>query len=192
MAKRILKIIVVDNDPIVRKIIARMLGQRGLFKVLATFGDGAEAAGYCSKESVDAVLMDIRMPKMDGFAAGVRIKEANQTTRVVLLSSYSKETLAKELEDSSADALLSKSAGIEEIEAALLDVPLQHIAPPTGTLTHREHQVIKLVCLGLTNQQIARRLGITEATVKTHVGSCMRKTLSESRTQLCAWAFNRL
>lgn len=192
MAETTLKVIVVDNDPIVRRIITKMIDRHDFLEVVATLDNGAQAVEFCLAKPVDAVLMDIGMPVMDGVTACDRIKKANPQIRIVMLSSYDWQAFESSVSSSGPDAFLPKSAEIEAIEAALLSTPVENVTRPQGDLTNRESQVLDLVCQGLTNHQIARRLGVSDATIKAHVSSCMRKTMSQSRTQLSAWAFSHL
>lgn len=191
------RIVIVDNDPIVRAAVAQMLARRGAAEIVATLGSGHEAIDYCETHRVDAVLMDARMPGLDGISASADLKTHHPGLRVVIFSSYDSPPFtphdgpagASHAERAKADAFVSKSATIDEVEQALLGESCASSA--RNTLTGREHEVLNLLCTGMTNRQISRALGISETTVKTHISSVMHKTGSQSRTQVLLWAARR-
>ncbi|GAA2184413.1 response regulator transcription factor [Brooklawnia cerclae] len=182
MPERAKRALVVDDDPIVRDAVARMLARRGAVEIVDTLGDGFEVIAYCDGNKVDAVLMDARMPGLDGLSASADLKTRHPELRVVLFSSYDSGTTQNQARASMADAFVSKSASIDEIEAALLGTGERSV------LTGRECEVVVLAAEGLTSQQIGRRLGIGESTVKAHIASGLRKSGAKSRTQLVRWA----
>jgi DNA-binding NarL/FixJ family response regulator len=156
------------------------------------------------EEKPDIVLMDVSMPGMNGMEAVRRLLKAVPGTRVVMLTSFSQHDVVVEAFDSGAVGYLLKDADPSELingirAAARGDAPLSPRAArellderahrrPLEELTQRERDVLTLVGRGMTNKQVAWRLGISEKTVKAHLGSVFDRLGVQDRTQAALWA----
>jgi DNA-binding NarL/FixJ family response regulator len=199
-----IRVVVADDHRVVRV---------GLEQLLATFDDieavgfaagGEEAVALCLELEPDVLLLDLSMPDLDGIEVTGRLRESVPGTRVVVFTSFSdRERIVRAL-DAGAIGYLLKDAEPEEILAAIRaaargESPLAPRAaaelladrksrPPTVELTGRELEVLRLVVDGLANKQIARRLGISEKTVKGHLTNLFQRIGVADRTQAALWA----
>ncbi len=199
-----IRVVVADDHRVVRV---------GLEQLLATFEDieavgfaagGEEAVALCRELEPDVLLLDLSMPDLDGIEVTGRLRETVPGTRVVVFTSFSdRERIVRAL-DAGAIGYLLKDAEPEEILAAIRaaargESPLAPRAaaelladrksrPPTVELTARELEVLRLVVDGLANKQIARRLGISEKTVKGHLTNLFQRIGVADRTQAALWA----
>jgi DNA-binding NarL/FixJ family response regulator len=199
------RVVVVDDHEVVRTGYAALLATQPDFTVVGTARDGADAMRVCREVSPDVVLMDVRMPGMDGIEATRRI----DGPRVLILTTFDldeyvydalragasgfllKDVTAERLFDAvrvvaAGEALLAPTVTKRLIsEFALLRRPRTEV-PVLGTLTPRETQVVRLVAEGLSNVEIASRLGVT---VKTHVSRVLAKWGLRDRTQVVVAAY---
>jgi DNA-binding NarL/FixJ family response regulator len=198
------RVLLVDDHPMVRRGLTSLLNGVPDIAVVGAAADGEEAVAYVAEEHPDIVLMDISMPGMDGFEALRRLLKAVPGTRVVMLTSFSDHDLVIEAIDTGAIGFLLKDADPGELingirAAARGDSPLSPKAAkeilgdrarrrPIDDLTHRERDVLTLVGRGMSNKQIAWRLGISEKTVKAHLGSVFDRLGVQDRTQAALWA----
>jgi DNA-binding NarL/FixJ family response regulator len=199
-----IRVVVADDHRVVRV---------GLEQLLATFDDieavgfaagGEEAVALCLELEPDVLLLDLSMPDLDGIEVTGRLRQSVPGTRVVVFTSFSdRERIVRAL-DAGAIGYLLKDAEPEEILAAIRaaargESPLAPRAaaelladrksrPPTVELTGRELEVLRLVVDGLANKQIARRLGISEKTVKGHLTNLFQRIGVVDRTQAALWA----
>jgi DNA-binding NarL/FixJ family response regulator len=200
----VIRVVVADDHRVVRV---------GLEQLLATFDDveavgfaagGEEAIALCRELEPDVLLLDLSMPDLDGIEVTDRLRATVPGTRVVVFTSFSdRERIVRAL-DAGAIGYLLKDAEPEEILAAIRaaargESPLAPRAaaelladrktrPPTVELTARELEVLRLVVDGLANKQIARRLGISEKTVKGHLTNLFQRIGVADRTQAALWA----
>jgi len=197
-------VLIVDDHPLVRRGLTSLLNGVADISVVGAAADGEEAVAYVAEERPDIVLMDISMPGMDGFEALRRLLKAVPGTRVVMLTSFSDHDLVIEAIDTGAIGFLLKDADPSDLingirAAARGDSPLSPKAAkeilgerarrrPIDDLTQRERDVLTLVGRGLSNKQIAWRLGISEKTVKAHLGSVFDRLGVQDRTQAALWA----
>jgi DNA-binding NarL/FixJ family response regulator len=172
--------------------------------VVGAAADGEEAVSWVTRSQPDVVLMDVSMPGMTGVEAARRVLEAQPATRVVMLTSFSQRDVVVESFDAGAVGYLLKDAEPEELisgirAAARGDAPVSPKAArellvertqrrPLEELTQRERDVLACVGQGMQNKQIAWRLGITEKTVKAHLGSIFDRLGVQDRTQAAIWA----
>jgi len=198
------RVLIVDDHPLVRRGLTSLLNGVADISVVGAAADGEEAVAYVAEERPDIVLMDISMPGMDGFEALRRLLKAVPGTRVVMLTSFSDHDLVIEAIDTGAIGFLLKDADPSDLingirAAARGDSPLSPKAAkellgerarrrPIDDLTQRERDVLTLVGRGLSNKQIAWRLGISEKTVKAHLGSVFDRLGVQDRTQAALWA----
>jgi len=210
------RVVVVDDQRVVREGLVSLLSLLPDVAVVGTAADGDEAVEVVARERPDVVLMDLRMPRCDGVEATRRVLEAAPDTRVVVLTTYADDESVFSALQAGARGYLTKDSGAEEIARAiaavhagealldpsvqrrLLDAMASHgdtAAPPQvpagnpDGLTSRETDVLLLVAEGLDNREIATRLFISEATVKSHINSIFSKTQVRDRAQAVAYAY---
>ena len=196
------RVVLVDDHQILRVSLARLLDAEDDIEVVGTAGDGAEAIGLVAAECPDVVLMDLSMPGMDGVDATRRIMRETPT-KVVVLTSFSDRGRILEALDAGAIGYLLKDVEPDELlrgvrAAARGDWPLDPRAarlllgeggrPAGPRLSEREREVLGLVVDGLPNKLIARRLNISERTVKAHLTRIFEQLGVTDRTQAALWA----
>ena len=167
-----LHLVVVDDHPIVRDGLAGIFALEEDIDVVGQAGSGPEAVAVVAERDPDLVLMDLRMPGGDGFAAIKQLRERGGRPRVLVLTTYDTERDIRRAMAAGADGYLLKDLPRDQLVAAVRELmngsPRTHIDAPHGSqlsLTDRETDVLALVADGLTNRAVARKLGISEATV---------------------------
>lgn len=207
------RVVVVDDQTVVREGLVLLLGLLPGTEVVASAGDGAEAVRLVAEHAPDVVLMDLRMPRVDGVEATRLITELHPGTAVVVLTTYSDDVSVLAALKAGARGYLTKDADAEEIARALTEVragatSLGRAARerlvaaavsgpparsrPTGLpdgLTAREGEVLTLIAEGHSNSEIARRLTIGESTVKTHINNLFAKAGVRDRAQAVRYAY---
>jgi DNA-binding NarL/FixJ family response regulator len=202
-----MRVVVADDQTAVREGLVTILELMPDIDVVGAAGDGAEAVELVAEHGPDVVLMDLRMPRLDGVEATRRIRAEHPCTQVVVLTTYADDESVLTALAAGALGYLTKNASRDDIRRALeaagaghahLD-PSAHAAVleaastpslaelPDG-LTRREVEVLALIAEGLSNKEIAARLYLGEATVKTHVNRIFAKTGSRDRAQAVAYA----
>jgi DNA-binding NarL/FixJ family response regulator len=199
-------VVLADDQRVVREGLASLLALLPGIEVLGTASDGEEAVALVERLRPDVVLMDLRMPRCDGVEATRRLREQGSPTHVVVLTTYADDRSVVEALRAGARGFLTKDAGADEIERAIaavvrgeaaIDPAVQHhlvdaVAGrpelPDG-LTPREAEVLALIAEGLSNGEIAARLVVSEATVKSHVNHLFTKTGVRDRAQAVAYAY---
>jgi DNA-binding NarL/FixJ family response regulator len=200
----LIRVLIADDHAVVRAGLHQLLGTADDIEVVATASDGAEAVARTAAAAPDVVLMDLSMPGMDGIEATRRIVAATPGPQVVVLTSFSDQRRILDALDAGASGYVLKDAAPEEILAAvrtasgggapldpkaarvLLDA--QRLRQPARPLTPREEEVLGLLGEGMANKAIARRLGITERTVKAHLSNIFQQLGVTDRTQAALWA----
>jgi DNA-binding NarL/FixJ family response regulator len=207
----VIRVLVADDQQVVREGLTMVLGLLHGVDVVGAASDGNEAVALAEELAPDVVLMDLRMPHCDGVEATRRLRERAPGVRVVVLTTYSDDRSVLDALRAGARGYLTKDAGGAEIRAALgrvladnavIDPAVQHhlvdaiaagpvapSAPAGGDLTPREAEVLALIATGLSNTEIADRLVISEATVKTHVNHLLTKIDARDRAQAVAYAY---
>ena len=200
-----IRVLVVDDHAVVRDGLELLLERFEPVTCVGTAADGAEAVAMTADLAPDVVLMDLSMPVMDGTEATRRITESHPDTAVLVLTTFADDrhvmaaidagAVGYLLKDSSPDQLL---AGVEAAArgespldpkvAGALMASRRRAPEPTVSLTTREREVLALVVEGLANKNIARRLGISEKTVKAHLTSVFSALGVTDRTQAALWA----
>jgi DNA-binding NarL/FixJ family response regulator len=208
------RIVVADDQQVARAGFAALLDTQPDFTVVGMASDGAEAARICRELRPDVVLMDVRMPGMDGIEATRQLASAGAGgLRILILTTFDldeyvydalragasgfllKDVTAERLFDAvrviaAGDALLAPAVTRRLIaEFARLHPKPDAPSPSTAALTPRETQVLRLVAEGLSNPEIAARLVVTEETVKTHVSRMLSKLGLRDRTQAVVTAY---
>jgi len=209
----VIRVALVDDQAIVRAGLARILSPADGFEVIAECADGREALDELPALDPDVVLMDIRMPVLDGIAATAGLREAADTVVLVLTTFGEDEVLWGALEagaagfvlkDSSAEDLIAAvravAAGAAWFDPAVAPRVLEHYrrrVAPAGRqaarlelLSEREREVLRLMARGATNGEIATALYVAEATVKTHIGSIFGKLGVRDRPAAIVFAYD--
>ena len=203
-----IQIVVVDDHEVVRGGFAAMLATQPDFTVVGTAADGAEAVRVCTAEKPDVVLMDVRMPVMDGIEA---TRQLSGGPRVLILTTFDLDEYVFDALRAGASGFLLKDVTAERLFDAVRVVAAGEalLAPSVttrligeftrlkprgtvtslGTLTPRETEVLRLIAEGLSNPEIAARLVVTEETVKTHVSRVLSKLGLRDRTQAVVAAY---
>jgi DNA-binding NarL/FixJ family response regulator len=199
-----ISVLIADDHPVVRNALKQLLGGVGGIDVIAVATDGREAVDTALRMSPDVVLMDLEMPDLNGIEATRALTAAGSSARIVILTTFSDRERIIGALDAGALGYLLKDAEPEEIirgveAAARGDSPLAPRAAremiseraqtgsPSG-LSTRETEVLGLVAEGLPNKLIARRLEISEKTVKAHLTSVFARIGVSDRTQAALWA----
>jgi len=204
----VIRVLVVDDHIIVRNGLEQLLATVEGVELVGTAADGAAALEAVERERPDVVLMDLSMPVMDGIEATRRIGTIAPECRVVVLTSFSDQRRILDALEAGADGYLLKHSEPEAIVAAIREVmdggsPLDPKAArvllesrrttnAADGLTERELQVLGLVRDGLANKQIARKLLISERTVKAHLTRIFQRIGVTDRTQAALWALRHL
>lgn len=208
MGADVTSVVLADDQRVVREGLATLLGLLPGIDVLGTASDGEEAIALVERLRPDVVLMDLRMPRCDGVAATRRLREQGSPTSVIVLTTYADDRSVVEALQAGARGFLTKDAGAEEIERAIaavvrgeaaIDPAVQHhlVAAVAGRpelpdgLTPREGEVLTLIAQGLSNGEIAARLFVSEATVKSHVNHLFAKIGARDRAQAVRYAYRK-
>jgi two-component system, NarL family, response regulator LiaR len=203
-----IRVLIADDHVVVRKGIRALLATEPGIDVVGEATDGAEAVRAAAELRPDIILMDIVMPTVDGIEAVRRIMAAQPGSRILVLTSFATDDQIFPALKAGALGYLLKDTGPEDLVQAIRQVHrgesslhptiarkvLQELSrppqrPPTpDPLTEREVEVLRLVAQGRSNQEIARMLVVSEATVRTHVSSILSKLHLASRTQAALYA----
>ena len=206
-----IRVLVADDQRVVREGLVLLLELLGGIEVVGAASDGEQAVALAAGLRPDAVLMDLRMPRLDGVAATRRLRERDPAIRVIALTTYDDEHSVMEALRAGARGYLTKDAGAEEIRRALeavvrgqaaIDPAVQrHLVDALATgapaaagmlpdgLTPREAEVLSLIAEGLANAEIAQRLVVSEATVKSHINHLFTKIGARDRAQAVTYAY---
>jgi DNA-binding NarL/FixJ family response regulator len=208
-----IRVLVADDQRVVREGLTMLVGLIDDVEVVGAARDGLEAVELADAERPDVVLMDLRMPGMDGVDATRRLREAHPDIQVLVLTTYADDDSLFPALRAGARGYLTKDASAEEIEQAIralatgqthLDPSVQQrlvaavtdARPPANPtdqlpdeLTPREVDVLKLIAAGLSNAEIAAALVVSNATVKTHVNHIFAKTGARDRAQAVRYAY---
>ena len=212
---RPIRVLLVDDQPLIRMGFRMVLEDADGITVVGEAGDGAEAAVKASALSPDVILLDIRMPKVDGLEAARAIMANDQRARILILTTFDLDEYAYAALKYGASGFPLKDAPVDELLKAIRDIADGHavVAPritrllldkyakqlpersrdidasPTRTLTAREFEVLALVTRGRSNAEIAALLNLSEPTVKTHVGSILAKLQLRNRVAAVIYAY---
>ena len=201
-----IRVLVVDDQQLIREGIASLLSLQEGMEVVGTAADGCEAVERATELGPHVVLMDVRMPTMDGVEAVAALKECLPQCRVVMLTTFDDERyvvdalragasgyLLKDLPSSQlAAAIRLTHAGVAQLDpAAAARLAAASARPAFQTLSEREVQVLRLVAAGLTNREISQRLFLSEGTVKNHVSKVLERLGLRDRTQAALYARDR-
>ena len=204
-----MRVVVADDQAAVREGLVTLLSTMPDVDVVGSCADGEQALALVAQSAPDVVLMDLRMPGLDGIEATRRIRAAHRDTQVVVLTTFADDESIVDALRAGAIGYLTKDAGRAQIhrameaaadgqavldpdvQARLVDIA-QRPAPVVGALpdglTDREAEVLGLIASGMSNREVAAQLVVSEATVKTHVNHIFAKTGSRDRAQAIAYA----
>jgi DNA-binding NarL/FixJ family response regulator len=206
-----IRVVVVDDQELFRRGLTMLLGVEDDIEVVGEAGDGFVATDLAATLVPDVILMDVRMPKSSGIEACLAIKEVAPTARIIMLTVSDEEADLYDAVKNGASGYLLKDSSIDEVAQAvrvvadgqslispsmaikLLDEFKQmsrsdRAQVPTPRLTDRELEVLRLVAQGLNNREIAKRLFISENTVKNHVRNILEKLQLHSRMEAVMYA----
>ncbi len=215
---RPIRVLAADDQRVVREGIALILSLLPGVEVAGTAADGEEALALVADLRPDVVLMDLRMPGVDGVEATRRLRAEHPSVKVIVLTTYADDRSVIGALQAGAVGYLTKDAGASEIQQALervgdgqavIDPAVQRLlvdavaagASPAATpaeppraaapdgLTPREAEVLGLIAAGLSNAEIATRLVVSEATVKSHINHLLPKIGARDRAQAVSYAY---
>jgi DNA-binding NarL/FixJ family response regulator len=210
----VIRVLLADDQRVVREGLGTLLGLLDGIELVGTAADGEEALALVGEHDPDVVLMDLRMPRLDGIEAIRRLTERGERPAAIALTTYADDASVLGALRAGARGYLTKDAGAEEIRDAVLAVSrgdvaldpaaqrqvvaaLSEPAPAAPAvapelpdeLTPREAEVLALIAAGLTNSEIAERLVVSAATVKSHVNHIFAKIGARDRAQAVVYAY---
>jgi len=208
------RVLLADDQRLVRESLATLLGLLGGIDLVATASDGEEALALAAEHHPDIVLMDLRMPRMDGIQATSLLRDRQPDVRVIALTTYADDEHVLGALRAGARGYLTKDASSDDIRAAILTVAAgqaaldpavqnqvvaalaQHGRRPAAAspelpddLTPREAEVLALIAEGLTNTEIAERLVVSPTTIKSHINHLFAKAGLRDRTHAVNYAY---
>ena len=206
-----IKILIADDHPVVREGLSAMLDREHGIKVIGEAKDGLEAVQKAGQLNPDIVLMDLRMPELDGVEAMRQIKATNPDARFIVLTTYDTDEYIFKGIEAGARAYLLKDAPRDELFKAIRAVyrgesliqpvvaskvldrfaELSRQAQTPEILSGRELEVLELIAKGAANKEIANKLSISESTVKTHIANIFQKLGASDRTEAVAQALKK-
>ena len=208
-----IKIAIVDDEKLIRDSLKIIIGSDKDLEVVSLCANGEEAYSFCKDNPVDVVLMDIRMPKVDGVTGTRLIKETFPNTKVLILTTFNDDEYIFDamnygasgylLKDTSHEIVIDSIKGVHQgnviMNSKVASKMLQNTPANEATavehikssfsLTCREIDVIKSISEGLTNKEISERLYVTEGTVKNYITEILSKLNLRDRTQIAIFAF---
>jgi DNA-binding NarL/FixJ family response regulator len=212
------RVLIVDDQRVLRDGLTTLLGLLADVTVVGAACDGEEALRMAAQLEPEVVLMDLRMPRCDGVEATRRLHDTHPRIKVIVLTTFADDRSVIDALRAGARAFLTKDASAEEIERAIaavqrgesaIDPAVQHhlvnaVANPDAgqppvvlepalpdELTPREAEVLALIAAGLSNTEIAARLVLSEATVKSHINHLYTKTGVRDRAQAVSYAYRK-
>jgi DNA-binding NarL/FixJ family response regulator len=209
----VIKVLLVDDQALVRSGFRMILEAKEEFDVVGEAENGREAVELAAVTSPDVILMDVRMPDVDGVQATRRILADGSSARILILTTFDldeyvfeairagasgfllKDVRPAQLADAirvvaGGDALLAPTVTRRLLERFARDVPDERTPPSLDDLTERELEILRLIAQGLSNAEIAQRLVVGETTVKSHVSSILRKLRLRDRVQAVVAAYD--
>lgn len=188
------KVLIADDQTLFRAGLARMLSSDPRVELVGQAKDGQEAVEQALARRPHVVLMDLQMPRVSGVEATKHLVQAAPGTHVLLLSAYADKTMVSEALASGAEGFVDKDVSFEEIVQRIIAASQKtrsRSRRPRLDMTRRELDVLNQVAGGLSNKQIARRLGISEKTVRNHLSRAFNKLGATNRTEAVLFAIRR-
>ncbi len=206
-----IRVLIVDDQQLVREGIASLLDIQEGVSVIGTAADGQQAVNQAAKQRPDVILMDIRMPKMDGIQATERIQVILPDCKILMLTTFDDEEYIVRSLRAGANGYLLKDipvaelaqavrltyAGISQLAPSIAGMLIDRLTPASSdqrpediptSLTDRELQVLRLLGTGASNKEIAQELYLSEGTVKNHVSSILSQLGLRDRVQAALYA----
>lgn len=208
-----IKIAIVDDEKLIRDSLNIIIGSDPNLEIIGLCANGEEAYSLCKNNPIDVVLMDIRMPKVDGVTGTKLIKETSPNTKILILTTFNDDEYIFDamkfgasgylLKDTSHEVVIDSIKGVHlgniimnpEVASKVIQSNSSNMAASiedikhTFSLTSREIDVIKSISEGLTNKEISERLYVTEGTVKNYITEILSKLELRDRTQIAIFAF---
>jgi DNA-binding NarL/FixJ family response regulator len=211
VATKAVRVVIADDQTLFRAGLARLLNEDPRVEVIGQAQDGVDAAKLAAKLKPDVVLMDLKMPNLDGIEATRQIIEADPSVKVLILTTFETDNHVIQalkvgasgyvLKDSSAEAIVSSIVAVMSGERVMASAVANRVLEMlTGTttpkefydgLTNREIEILKLLANGMANKQIAYRLKISEKTVRNHVSNTYEKLGIYDRSQAVLYAVKK-
>lgn len=198
-----IKILLADDHAIILDGLKAVLDQDEGFEVIGTVSNGEEVLSFIDENKVDLIILDINMPKMDGLKCAKRVKEKSRETKIIVLTMYGQQSFINEMIKIGVDGCILKSNTGMELKDVIhrvmsgksyFDQIQSFNNEDDGSerykLGKREIQIVKMICEGISSQEIADRLYISEHTVKSHRKNIFRKTNVHSTAELIQFALN--
>lgn len=207
-----IRVLLVDDQPLVRAGLRRILAPRFGFDIAGECEDGDEVAAAIARHRPDLVVMDMRMRRVDGAEATRRLQETESAPPVLVLTTYDDDEVLSaalragaagfQLKDAPGEDIIRAARAVAEggawLDPAVTDRVLrayrrsapEEVVEPPSSLTSRELDVLKLVARGASNAEIAGTLHVSEATVKTHIGNLFTKLAVRDRAALIVYAYD--
>lgn len=211
MSDNPIRVAICDDDGIVRSALASYLGSSEGFEIVHSCGNGAEVLEALAAQPVDVLVMDMRMPVMDGLTATRAVRERFPATRVLMLTSFDEDEAVREALAAGASGFLLKDTSPQGLTDAVRTVvqgtsvvspgPIARLlrtgpqprrpgdAAPQADLSPREREILGLLCAAYSNAEICAELNLSESTVKTHVSTIMTKLGVSSRLKAVVRAY---
>ena len=206
-----IKVLIADDHPVVREGISAMLNRERDIEVVGEAASGREAIIRARETKPDIILMDLRMPDIDGVEAMFKIREQDKDVQFIVLTTYDNDEYIFRAIEAGARAYLLKDAPRENLFQAIRSVfrgesvieptvasrlldrfaEMSRQSRETEEFTERELEVLNLMAKGESNKEIADRLSITQSTVKSHIQSLFQKMNASSRTEVVTRAISR-
>ncbi len=206
-----IRILVADDESVVRDGVVTILSLQPDIKVVGEAEDGQQAIEIARQTKPDVILLDMRMPKINGLDATPKLKEVSRNSRILVLTSFAESDMVYQTIRAGALGFLLKDARRDQLLQAIRDVAngqasiqptiamkvIHEIEHPTeimytaDPLTPREHDTLKLIARGLSNQEIAATMVVHERTVAKYVSSILEKLHLANRTQAALYAINK-
>ncbi|MET8896637.1 response regulator transcription factor [Streptomyces albogriseolus] len=202
-----IKVLLVDDHQVVRRGLRTFLEVQDDIEVVGEAADGAEGVALAGELQPDVILMDVKMPGMDGVEALRRLRELDHRARVLVVTSFTEQRTVIPALRAGAAGYVYKDVDPDALAGAIRSVHAGHVllqpevagallsqeesgsgAGRAGSLTEREREVLGLIADGRANREIARALVLSEKTVKTHVSNILMKLDLADRTQAALWA----
>jgi DNA-binding NarL/FixJ family response regulator len=198
-----IRVFIVDDHPVVRFGLRTMLESEKNIVVTGTAGSAREALSEIGRRHTDVVLMDLRMPEMEGADAIAELRRVQPDARILVLTNYeADEDILRALQAGATGYILKNTPQEEIVRAVEMVYENKRCVPPRiaqrlletigrEQLSQREIEVLTLVAMGLTNKEIAKRLFISDKTARNHVASCLLKLGANDRTEASITAIRR-
>lgn len=198
-----IRILIVDDHPVVRAGLTSMLGTQTELEVIGSASSGEEALEMLQQNTIDLLLLDLRMPGINGIDTLLAMKRSGASARVIILTSFETDEDIYRAVQAGAEGYLLKDTSLREMVEAIRVVHAgkryfpRHIASRLAermmriNLTSRELEILKMLAKGPTNKEIGRALGISDNTVRNHVNSIIEKLEVSDRTEAATTAIQR-